>query len=367
MGNEMREASDIGGATRVFQIRRATVADAHALRNCLSDAFEPYRTQYTPQAFADTVPDLDGIERRLRTMTCFVATDENGDLAGTIAAQPVGTGEGHLRGMAVPERWQGSGVASLLLSTAENLLRDAGCTVISLDTTRPLERAIRFYERQGFAPTGRVQDFYGMPLYEYKKALSSDTPERRILILLFDGVEVLDFAGPSEVFSLATAAGGKKLCSVSTVAVTSEITCMGGLKVKADFALSDCPDADLLVVPGGPGARIPGEHHEQIAAFLATVKSRIPVIASVCTGSFLLARAKLLDGLEATTHPDRREQLQTEFPAIRLSSDKIVDRGSLITAGGISSGIDLGLYILEQWFGSACRTDVARRLDGAWA
>ena len=72
MGNEMREASDIGGATRVFQIRRATVADAHALRNCLSDAFEPYRTQYTPQAFADTVPD----HTRAPALGCRV--DESG-------------------------------------------------------------------------------------------------------------------------------------------------------------------------------------------------------------------------------------------------------------------------------------------------
>src|SRR5947207_12320465 len=94
--------------------------------------------------------------------------------------------------------------------------------------------------------------------------------------------------------------------------------------------------------------------------------SNSQLILLLLLGTLPLARAKLLDGLEATTHPDRREQLQTEFPAIRLSSDKIVDRGSLITAGGISSGIDLGLYILEKWFGSACRTDVARRLDGAW-
>lgn len=366
MGIEIGEGRDVVSANRTFQIRRATVADARVLRECLSDAFEPYRSQYTAEAFADTVPDLDGIERRLRTMTCFVATNEHGDVVGTVAAQPIGNGEGHLRGMAVPERWQGSGVAALLLSTAERLLRDAGCTVISLDTTRPLERAVRFYERQGFAPSGRVQDFYGMPLYEYKKALSTDTPQRRVVILLFDGVEVLDFGGPYEVFSLATAPGGSKLCSVSTVAATSEVTCMGGLKVKADFALSECPDADLLVVPGGPGARIPGAQHPQILTFLATIQSKIPVMASVCTGSFLLARANLLDGLDATTHPDRREQFRTEFPEIRLSSDKIVDRGSLITVGGISSGIDLGLYIVEKWFGSACRSDVARRLDGAW-
>lgn len=270
--------------------------------------------------------------------------------------------------MAVRPQWQGSPAASALLASAERLLRDAGCEVASLDTTQPLARAQRFYERNGFVATGRVQDFFGMPVFEYRKSLAGQdrVSRRRVVILMFDRVEVLDFAGPYEVFSLATGMSGERLCGVETVGVGDRVTCLGGLTVSVDFSLSDCPAADLLLVPGGPGARIPDENHSAIVSFLASAPERFPLIASVCTGSFLLARAGLLGGKFATTHPDRMKDFAAEFPEISLRSEKIVDQSPLITAGGISSGIDLGLYILEKWFGRECRGDVACRLDGAW-
>lgn len=80
--------------------------------------------------------------------------------------------EGHLRGVAVSPEWQGSGVATALLRAAENELRTNGCTFVTLDTTAPLKRATRFYEKHGFSASGRVSDFFGMPLYEYAKPLS---------------------------------------------------------------------------------------------------------------------------------------------------------------------------------------------------
>jgi putative intracellular protease/amidase/ribosomal protein S18 acetylase RimI-like enzyme len=349
-------------------VRRATISDAAAIRTCLGEAFEPYRADYTAAAFADTVPDLSGIEDRTRTMICFVACDPSGEVAGTIAAQVVSATEGHLRGMAVRPQWQGSEVAARLLSEAERALGKSGCDVVSLDTTRPLARAIRFYERHGFVATGRAQDFFGMPLFEYKKTITPGPlgANRRVLILIFDRVEVLDFAGPYEVFSLATDDSGKNLCSVETIGNTPEITCVGGLRVKVDLRIADSPTADLLIVPGGPGARIPGEWDDEILSFLSSSRKSIPLIASVCTGSFLLARAGLLAGLDATTHPDRIGEFRSQFPHLNLRADKIVDEGSLITSGGISSGIDLSLYILEKWFGRSCRANVARRLDGAW-
>src|SRR5438309_644425 len=351
-----------------FHIRRAAIADASTIRKCLAEAFEPYRADYTTAAFADTVPDLSGVENRLQTMTCFVACDSAGQIVGTVGAQVVATSEGHLRGMAVRPEWQGGEVAALLLSAAERTLLEAGCEAVSLDTTQPLARAIRFYERHGFVATGRVQDFFCMPLFEYKKTMTPmpHTATRRVLILMFDRVEVLDFAGPYEVFSLGSDQSGKSLCSVETIGSAPEITCIGGLKVKVDFTFADRPTADLLIVPGGPGARIPGDGYEELLAFISSSRQRIPLIASVCTGSFLLARAGFLGGLDATTHPDRVGEFRKEFPTINLRADKIVDQGSLITSGGISSGIDLALYILEKWFGGGCRAEVARRLQGAW-
>jgi len=95
--------------------------------------------------------------------------DPAGRAVGTIGCQAGLDGEGHLRGMAVLPGWQGAGVVQALLETAEGALRARRCVRITLDTTEPLRRAVRFYERNGYRPAGRVMDFYGMPLYEYAK------------------------------------------------------------------------------------------------------------------------------------------------------------------------------------------------------
>ena len=153
-----------------FELRKAAIGDVEAIVDCLRRAFEEYENAYTPGAFADTVPDANGIRRRLTEMCLIVAVAEN-KIVGTIGYSVHGT-EGHLRGMAVLPEWRGSGVASALLRNVENELRAGGCTVVTLDTTEPLERAIRFYERNQFVASGKVVNFFGMPLHEYSKLLS---------------------------------------------------------------------------------------------------------------------------------------------------------------------------------------------------
>ncbi|HKQ98359.1 MAG TPA: GNAT family N-acetyltransferase [Candidatus Polarisedimenticolia bacterium] len=154
-----------------MRIRVATTADVDAVHDCLVVAFERYRNDYTPAGFLDTVPAGDDLAKRMRTMNLLVAAQPGGRIVGTIAYQAVGGGEGHLRGMAVLPALQGTGVAAALLTAAEEGLRAAGCSYVTLDTTKPLERAIRFYERLGYRPTGVVADFHGMPLYEYAKSI----------------------------------------------------------------------------------------------------------------------------------------------------------------------------------------------------
>ena len=188
---------------------------------------------------------------------------------------------------------------------------------------------------------------------------------RDVLLLLFDDVEVLDFAGPYEVFSLVETDDARPLCRIRTVAATAVVSCKGGLRVRVDRDLDDAPPADALIVPGGPGAR-DKERSRPLVEFLVERARTIPLIASVCTGSFLLARSGLLDGGPATTHSRRFQEFATEFPHLRLQASKIVDRGHIITAGGVSSGIDLALHIVKRWFGVAQRNAVARRLEGPW-
>ena len=160
--------------TDLFQIRRACAQDGPSVLACLAAAFAPYRDQYTALAFADTVLDSASIQERIRDMCVLVAESgaqpSQGRIIGTIGCRAKGA-EGHLRGMAVLPEWQGTAVASSLLEAAEAELRSTGCELVTLDTTRPLKRAIRFYGRHGFVSSERVTDFFGMELFEYKKRL----------------------------------------------------------------------------------------------------------------------------------------------------------------------------------------------------
>jgi ribosomal protein S18 acetylase RimI-like enzyme len=135
-------------------------------------AFEPHRASYTPEAFADTVLTPETVHQRLAAMTVFVAVSESGEVVGTIGCNLVSPEEGHIRGMAVHPNWQGSSVAQQLLEVVESELRQRGCARISLDTTEPLQRAIRFYERNGYRSSGKMADFFGMSLFEYVKLLT---------------------------------------------------------------------------------------------------------------------------------------------------------------------------------------------------
>ena len=152
-------------------IRRATEADAAGVIDCLRLAFEPYRDRYTPGAFADTVLSHDGIRRRFAEMHIYVAVTAAGDVVGTIGCNTPSRDEGHIRGMAVHPAVLGTGLAQRLLDAAVGDLERSGCSSVTLDTTLPLVRAARFYERNGFRATGVVRDFFGMPLFEYARNL----------------------------------------------------------------------------------------------------------------------------------------------------------------------------------------------------
>ena len=152
------------------EIRRAIPADAPGILACLAAAFEPYRAEYSPEAYSDTTLTPQTIHARLTAMTVLVAVVAD-EVVGTIACNAAASGEGHLRGMAVLRSWQGHGLADRLLRASEDELRARGCRRVTLDTTAPLQRAIRFYTRHGYQPSGRVGDFFGMPLFEYEKKL----------------------------------------------------------------------------------------------------------------------------------------------------------------------------------------------------
>lgn len=150
-------------------IRKAKEEDALGVLACLREAFEEFRSQYTAEGFLDTVLTTETLHSRLERMSVFVAVDSANRVVGTIACNALRSGEGHLRGMAVLPSMRGKGIAAQLLNQAETELRLHGCACVTLDTTEPLDRAMRFYERNGYRRSGRVSDFFGMPLIEYQK------------------------------------------------------------------------------------------------------------------------------------------------------------------------------------------------------
>ena len=190
-------------------------------------------------------------------------------------------------------------------------------------------------------------------------------------ILLFDQVEVLDCCGPFEVFSTASRVALRLGWSsapfrVHTVASSStEVTARGGLRLLASHTLDDHPPLDVLVVPGGVTAD--AERDDRLVEWIQQVGSETELMASVCTGAFLLAAAGLLQGLRATTHWEDVDELEDRFPAITLERQvRWVDEGRVVTSAGISAGIDMSLHLVERFQGNELARATARQMDYQW-
>lgn len=185
-------------------------------------------------------------------------------------------------------------------------------------------------------------------------------------ILLFNQVEVLDFAGPFEVFSVSTNKdSNESLFNVKTVAQTKDyIKARNGLRVKPCLSFDDNPKFDVLIIPGGYGADEVEINNKELINWLKDQKSKVGLIASVCTGAFLLGKAGILDNKNATTHWMDIDRLKEYFPKINIKKNiKFIDEGDIITAAGISAGIDMSLYIVKKLAGVEAAKYTARRME----
>lgn len=196
--------------------------------------------------------------------------------------------------------------------------------------------------------------------------IHNDIPELyQVGILLFDEVEVMDFAGPFEVFSLAETVDKQKLFQVHTISPDGElISARNGLKVQPDYAIQDMPAMDILIIPGGYGAEEIIIHDPVIIKWIQTQAQQVKLLASICTGALVLAEAGLLQGLEATTHWMDLDRLQQDYPDVIVKSGvKFVDQGSIMTSAGISAGIHLALHIVSEWVNIDCARTIIKRMD----
>jgi transcriptional regulator GlxA family with amidase domain len=195
----------------------------------------------------------------------------------------------------------------------------------------------------------------------------SGAAPRHVALLVFDEAEVLDVAGPYEVFSVAGRRNGLDPFRVSLVAEREEVvTLRNGFRVLPHYTLTSAPYADLLVIPGGMGTRRE-MHNAPLLEWVRTRGQSAELLLSVCTGALLLGRAGLLDGLDATTHHGAIELLHQTAPRARLHpGERFLDNGRVIVAAGVSAGIDMSLHVVERLLGQELAEEAASYMEYHW-
>jgi len=192
---------------------------------------------------------------------------------------------------------------------------------------------------------------------------------KRVGIVLFENIEVLDFSGPFEVFSVTRLDEERRReepspFEVLLVAEKNDlVVTTGGMKVIPDHTFESCPKIDILVVPGGWGTRKELKNPTMLN-WLRIRASEVETLTSVCTGSMLLGFAGLLDGHHATTHWRSLDWMRESFPSVTVAYDKhVVEDGRIITSAGISAGIDMALKVVERYCGEDIARATARHME----
>ena len=185
-----------------------------------------------------------------------------------------------------------------------------------------------------------------------------------VAIFVFDGVEVLDFTGPFEVFALADELRGHAAFHTFLLAESpSAVRARNGLKVLPDFTFENCPMPHVLVVPGGAGTR-PLLNKAALIERIRVLTRSAQLVMSVCTGALLLAKAGLLGGLRATTHHGALDLLRELAPSATIDpTRRFHDNGKILTSGGISAGLDCALHAVSRLLGPDAAEETARQME----
>lgn len=193
---------------------------------------------------------------------------------------------------------------------------------------------------------------------------------RTIGILIFDDIEVLDLGGPFEVFSVASRVaqrrGEVKPFQPVLIARNLEpVAARGGFRVLPEATLERHPALDVLIVPGGVVEAVQAD--PQVLDWVKAQAQRLTLLASVCTGAFVLAQVGLLDGKRVTTHWEDQNELTAQFPALTVVPGvSWVDEGFIVTSGGISAGIDMSLHLVERLHSRDLALLSARQMEYRW-
>lgn len=189
---------------------------------------------------------------------------------------------------------------------------------------------------------------------------------KNVAVLMYDGVDTLDLAGPFDVFAVASNWGQD--FNVYTVALDKkEYRSVSGITLVPTYSVEDYPAPDIFVVPGGWGARTE-MNNRTLTERIRSISEQTELTLSVCTGALLLAKAGLLDGLSVTTNRRAMDLLREAAPpTARIVEDvRYVDNGRIILSAGVTAGIDAALYVVERLFGEERALDTASKLEYQW-
>ena len=194
---------------------------------------------------------------------------------------------------------------------------------------------------------------------------------KTVTILLYEGVDEMDFCGPLEVLaSCRKVVDGKwtdkPAFLVETIAARiGSIRCAHGVQVLPDKSVTQALESDIVLVPGGPGARQDSAVSSLLLEYLAKATATAELIASVCTGAFIVARTGIADGRRMATHHAASEELARQYPRIHVVTGQrvVTDGNDLISSAGISAGIDLALAVVERYEGREAARMTARRIE----
>ena len=185
----------------------------------------------------------------------------------------------------------------------------------------------------------------------------------KIGILLFDDVEELDFVGPWEVFKMARESKPDLFELLLIAEKDAPVRCRGGMRVLPNTTTAACKSLDVLLVPGGQGTRTEVKN-EHLLAWIAEVSSKAQWVTSVCTGAMLLTAAGPARGKRVTTHWGFVKSLRERNEAAEvLDSFRYVRDGNVVTAAGVSAGIDMALWLVGQWHGPEFARSVQRYME----
>lgn len=222
---------------------------------------------------------------------------------------------------------------------------------------------------------GKIYAF-GTPLCKERFALSpqsflnrkerTETKKQNVAIVLFEGVELLDFAGPGEVFAAAQTIEGENAFNVYTVAASTEpLVSQGFLTVTPQYSFDDAPKPDIVIFPGGNINNLAKD--EKAMTWAKRIADESKIAMSVCNGAFVLAQAKLLNNKQITTHWASIGELRKQVPtATVLENVRFVDNGQVITTAGVSAGIDGALHVVERLLGASAAKLTAKYMEYNW-